>query len=775
MGAAKNNAIIDIKDLKKVVHALRDNWWIIVVFIAFSAIAAYFYSYKLPKIYAAKAQVLLQSSETYTYQQDLFKGLGIYSSYERVANEQRILTSTDLISQTVARLKLDVSYFIVGRIQTKEVFSGTPFQIEAQVYAGGYYEFPFTFKIIDVDRFEIFYEENEQKVIIQHRFGEPIINNNFYFLVSKTNAINKSTIDSFREITYQFVIHNRDNLVYKHKSNISVENLEYTAILEVRMDDENSDRARMFLDTLCNAYISNSLKSRIKVNENTINYIDKQLNEIVSILDSIEDMLDNFKEQKDILNLSKEEDTYYKSLTDYELQNRSFELQLKSIAYLKNYIISNLNKELLPPAMFISNNDAYLTKAINELYNYQVNINSLLFASTEKSTTVKEMEYKIELLRNDILKYLVNTEKAINNKIEAISGEISFYEGMLKGVPGNQRQILNIDRKLQVNEKMYLYLLEKRAETVIAKAGIISDISIIESAHSIGIVKPDMNKIYYSFISVGLLLASIIAFLRTVFFGKIQSIEQLRGLTQLPVIGEVFHSKEAKDSYLIVDDHPRSFVTESFRALRTNLEYLAPDVKRKVILITSNRPSAGKTFCSINLGSILAKGGKRVLLLEMDLHKPKVHSALKLVSDIGLSSVLIGKSAVQDVVIKSPVENLDIILSGPAPPNASELILSSHFQTLLQYARENYEYVVIDTPPLGIISDALVLMKYSDINLFILNTKHGSMEGLHFAHDVVSNNKIGGFAFVLNNVKRGYSKYYYKKYSHGYGSYLQEE
>ena len=775
MAAVKNNAIVDIKDLKKIVHVILDNWWLIVVFIAFSVIAAYFYSYKLPKIYAAKAQVLLKSSETYSYQEGLFQGLGIYSSYERMANEQRILTSTDLISQTVSHLKLDISYFIVGRFNTGEEFSGMPFQIEAKIYTGGYYEFPFDFRIIDTDRFEISYLVNGQQALIQHKFGEPIIKNDFYFLVSKTAAINRSTIDSFKKINYQFVVHNRDNLVYQYKSNISVENLEYTAILQVTMNDESPDRALMFLDTLCKVYINNSLKSRIKVNENTINYIDKQLNEIVFILDSIEDMLDNFKEQKDILNLTKEEDAYYKNLADYELQNRSLALQLSSISYLKNYIISNLNKELLPPAMFIANNDAYLAKAINELYNYQVNINSMLFASTEKSTTVREMEYKIELLRTDILKYLVNTEKAITNKIEAISGEISFYEGMLKGIPGNQRQMLNINRKLQVNEKMYLYLLEKRAETVIAKAGIISDISMIESAHSIGIVKPDMNKIYYSFMSAGLLLAFIIAFLRTVFFEKIQSIEQLREVTHLPVIGEIFHSKEAKDSYLIVDAHPRSFVTESFRAIRTNLDYLAPDVTCKVILITSNRPSAGKTFCSINLATILAKGGKRVLVLELDLHKPKIHSALSLRADIGISSVLIGKSSVQDALIKSPVENMDIILSGPAPPNASELMISNHFPALMEYAREHYDYVVIDTPPMGIISDALVLMKYSDINLFILNTKHGSMEGLQFAHGVVANNKMGGFAFVLNNVEPKYSKYYYKKYADGYGSYLQQE
>ena len=336
--------------------------------------------------------------------------------------------------------------------------------------------------------------------------------------------------------------------------------------------------------------------------------------------------------------------------------------------------------------------------------------------------------------------------------------------------------MLNINRKLGVNEKMYIYLLEKRAETVIARAGIVSDISVIESAHSVGIVKPDLQKTYYTFLSVGMLISLIIAFLRTILFGSIESIEELRELTSLPVVGEVFHTKDAKASYLVVEAHPRSFIAESFRALRTNLEYLAPEAKSKVILISSNRPAAGKTFCSVNLAVILAKGGKKVLLLELDLHKPRIHKALDLSSDLGISSVLIGKCSPAQAILKSSVDNLDVVLSGPTPPNASELILSDNIVGLFEFAKNEYDYVVIDTPPMGIISDAQVLMRHANINLFVINARHGAIEGLQFAHSMVENNKLrGNFAFVLNSVKPKHSRYYYKGYKYSYGeSYVQE-
>lgn len=773
---AKINNIVDIKDIKKILRIFTENWWIILISLILSVVAAYFYSYKLPKIFASKAQVLLKSPDTYSIDEGLFKGLGISNSYERIANEQSILKSNDLIIQTISRLQLDVSYFIVGRIQTKEVFTGNPFHVESQVYNGAFYEFPFTLKIKDVDLFELSYSENGKQVVLESKFGTPIINKNFYLLINETGAINKATIDTFREITYQFVIHNRDNLVSMFNSSINVQNLEYTAILEITMEDESPERAISFLDTLCKVYIGNSLKSRIKVNENTINYIDRQLGQISTIVDSIEGILENFKEDKEILDLTKEQATYYENLTNNEIAKRNLELQEKSMAYLKEYVTSNMNRELRPPSIYIEDNDAYLKKAVSELYNYQIQINNALFTSTENITSVKEVEYKIELLRTDILKYIVSTEQAIKEKKQSIDEEIAHYEELLRGVPRNQREILNINRKLGVNEKMYVYLLEKRAETVIAKAGIISDIIIVESAHPIGIVKPDMKKIYYSFLAAGILISLLIAFSRTILFGKIRSIDELRDLTKLPVVGEVFFTNDAKESYLVVDSHPRSFVTESFRAIRTNLEYLAPGVKSKIILVTSNRPSVGKTFCSINLGSILAKGGKRVLILEMDLHKPKIHSALKLISNTGVSSVLVGKANPTEVIIKSSVENMDVILSGPAPPNASELILSTYLPELLDFARKNYDYVIIDTPPMGLISDALVLMKYSDINLYIINTKHGSMDSLQFAHNSVANNKAGSFAFILNNVKQKKSKYYYKNYSYGYGDtgYLKE-
>ncbi|MBK9764565.1 MAG: hypothetical protein IPO87_14740 [Flavobacteriales bacterium] len=247
----------------------------------------------------------------------------------------------------------------------------------------------------------------------------------------------------------------------------------------------------------------------------------------------------------------------------------------------------------------------------------------------------------MQLNRSNLLIYLTNTRNAIKDKIKDVGTQITDYERMVKGVPANQRGMLNIKRKLNVNEKLYEFLLEKRANTVIARAGIIPQTKVIERARSMGVVRPDKMKILYTFLVGGVLLSMILVFIRVLFYDRVENADQLRSTTHLPVFGEIIASEKAEDNYVVVDSDPKSAITESFRTVRTNLEYLPATVAGKVVMVTSYRPNEGKTFCSVNLGAILAKAGKKVLLLELDLHKPKVAVGLGMHTTTGLSSILV--------------------------------------------------------------------------------------------------------------------------------------
>jgi tyrosine-protein kinase Etk/Wzc len=229
---------------------------------------------------------------------------------------------------------------------------------------------------------------------------------------------------------------------------------------------------------------------------------------------------------------------------------------------------------------------------------------------------------------------------------------------------------------------------------------------------------------------------------------------------------------------VVVDSDPKAAITESFRTVRTNLEYVpGPEHGGKVVLVTSYRPNEGKTFCSVNLSAILAKAGKRVLLLELDLHKPKVAVGLGMSSTTGLSNVLIGRMTWKEAVMTTQFENLDVVLAGPTPPNASELVLSKYLEQLFNEARMEYDYVVVDTPPVGLITDALLMMRHADATLFVINTRFANKDHVNNALEVLGQNAGRNSGFILNGVRMKKSKYYYNtnygygyRYAYGYGS-----
>jgi len=276
----------------------------------------------------------------------------------------------------------------------------------------------------------------------------------------------------------------------------------------------------------------------------------------------------------------------------------------------------------------------------------------------------------------------------------------------------------------------------------------------------------------------GGVLAILVVFIRVLFYDRIENAEQLKELTTYPIFGEIINSEKAEENYVVVDSDPKAAITESFRTVRTNLEYVPVEGDRgKVVLVTSYRPNEGKTFCSVNLTAILAKAGKKVLLLELDLHKPKVATGLGMSSTVGLSTVLIGKATWRQAVMPTQFENFNVILAGPTPPNASELILSKHLQQLFEEASHEYDYVIVDTPPVGLITDALLMVRHADATLFVVNTRFASKDHVNNALEVLQSNTAKNLGFILNGVRIKKSKYYYNtnygygyRYAYGYGT-----
>ena len=575
MAGTKKSAIIDTDDLLQVWRIISKNWYVVVFCLLLAFAVSYFYTYKLSEVYAAKSQILLKNDETYDYQNQLYKGLGYSSYYQDNSNQIRVITSNDIIRKTLSKLKFDVSYYIVGRLKTTEVYNAMPFDVSAQLQDYSLFESPFKFKILSENEFEITYTKGEEQLSQILKFNVPVRTADFVIEITKNGLLNEQTVKSLKGIDYVFKVHDERALIQKYKSSLSVENIENTTILELTVEDGIPSRSVTFLDSLSKVYIDYTAQSQILINKNTLENIDKQLKEVTEILSSIEDDMELYKSGKAVLNLPRQEGEYFDKLIEYDSKKRSLELYLQSLGALEKYIISvadKIDEKLLPPSFYIEPGDDYLRSALTKLYALQMERNDMLFGSTEDNRNINQLDQNVDLLRKNILKYIDNSQKGLINRISDVEQQIASYTGIIKTIPKTQRDLLTIQRKLDVNEKMYVFLLEKRANTIIARAGILPETSIIESAHSMGIVKPNKRKIAYYFMAIGFAVSLLIVFIRMTLFSKIQNIQELKEISNLPILGEIIKSEDAEGDYIVVDKNPKSPNLMKLKSTRKNLK-----------------------------------------------------------------------------------------------------------------------------------------------------------------------------------------------------------
>ena len=771
--------LLSKRDIQKFINSILSFWYLYLLLPVLALGVAKLYTHRMTDIYSVQAQILLKNSEVYDYQSNMLQGLGMnssFNSYDEIESQKRVVKSTNLINESLNRLSLDVNYFIVGRIKTTEVFDYLPFKVSSKLYGANSYRSEFFIQIINDSSFSMRFLVNGEEKQKSYKFGEKILDYGFNFQVARTSQINAKTINILKDLSYMFRIIPRNLLVSNFKRNLEVISLDWTSILEVNIRDHIPARGVRFLDTLAKVYIENTLQTKRDINKNTILFIDKQIANVLGNLEEIELDLENYKENEAILNIGKEEIEYFSQLVKYEARLLEFNAGLNSLISLEKYILNVEQEALLPPSMYILSGDKYLQVSIGEFYNLQIEKSNSLFTKTQQNVGVGQIDKRIERMRKDLLVYIDNSKAAMKEAIKETEGSVKLYETKVRSVPKNQREIFQIKRKLEINEKLYTFLFQRKTETIIAEAGIIAETKVIEKPRSMGVVAPNKERVVLLFVSLGLILALSFSIVRMLFFDRIQSASELNELTSLKVMGQVFQStaNEAEGEHSFILNEPKGLLAESFRILRTNIEFFKGNNNLEAnttILVTSMLPSEGKTFSVLNLAIIFAMAGKKVLLLDLDLHKPRIHKTFGIKNKgEGVSSYLVGRSSFDEIIKPSKIDNLDIGLAGPIPPNASELIMGNSIDELLKLAKENYDYTFIDTPPTSLISDATVLMKKVDLGFFVINQRNATLSSIKVLENMVVESEKNKIALILNGVTKRKMPYYAKyMYSYGYG------
>ncbi|MBW8049694.1 MAG: polysaccharide biosynthesis tyrosine autokinase [Cytophagales bacterium] len=776
-------------DIKALFFKFYRHWHYFVIAILVALSTAFIIIRYSERIYKVSATVLIRDeSNTSLGAENLMEELELFSRRTNLENEIGVLRSYNMINNAISKLDFDVSYFSEGRIRSVQRYKDFPFRVELDSTSSQLIDVRFYLKSLSNGKYQIkakqddilvydrvdnkVFRKKDEEVNINKTFNfyQPFKSENLAFTIYPQQVTNAHYKKSDK---FYFVINDLDKVVEDYRNKITIESINRNAsILELTVEGPVVEKEIDFINKLAEVYIGSGLDEKNQIAINTINFIDDQLTGIIESLQRTEKELELFRATNKIMDLSYAATNAFDKLEELESQRGIFILKTKYYEYILDYLENDNDIYQIVAPSAVGIDDPLLNNLIGELSKFNAEKNALSYSAKEKNPYLKVLGLKIESTKRSLVENINNLINSTKISVSDIDDRIAVIENSINRLPNTERRLVNIQRQFNLNDNIYTYLLEKRAEAGIAKASNTPDNRIVDNARVAGKgpVSPSIPLFFTVALVSAFIFPTIYIILKDILNDKIIDKKDLEDNTKIPILGAVGHSATGRAG--IVIENPKSAIAESFRSLRINLQYLAAGKDKKVIAIISSISEEGKTFCAINLASILAFSGKKILLFGTDLRKPKIHDDFNIDNKIGLTTYLIGKCSVADMTQSSKVENLDIITSGPIPPNPAELLGIPPMDELMKQLKSRYDYIVLDTPPIGLVSDYFVLMKYVDVNIYIVRHNYTNKNLLSKINDLYDSGRINNLSIIINDIKPvgiGYGYGYRYGYGYGYG------
>jgi tyrosine-protein kinase Etk/Wzc len=722
---------------------------------------------------------------------DIFQSFGLFNSKENIDNELELLKSFSLIKKVITETNLKVTYYSYRNSPMAELLAKSPLVRKTELYTQSPIEVivdpsvpqatNVTFHVVILNDNEYTIDTDGENVALYNyiddqivsyvdrltfrqrfKFGDEIKTRYFNFKVQKTKYFKK---DFTNDVNLCFYLNNINYLTLLFQAAVKTETItERATIVKISVTGTNPYMIIDFLNNLTSAYLGKSLEKKNKTALSTIDFIDSQISEVADSLNYAESNLKTFRSAQGVMDLNFQGQQVFEQLGKLENDRAVIQVQKKYYESLNNYLATNseVSDVMAPSSMNVV--DPILNGLISQLIMLNSERVSLLKNSgNQQNLYLSDINIRIENTKKTIKETVKNTLSTLSMSLNEINYRMNRASGQISQMPKTELQLRGIERKFKLSDAMYTFLLQKRSEAQIARASSMPDYEVVDSAILAvsNVVSPKNALNYMVALVLALLIPSLIIFLADFLNNTITDPEEVESITKYPVLGRIFHNLHR--AKLIVNDHPNSSVTESFRAVRTNFQFFSEGGKRQVLLITSATSGEGKTFCSINLASVFALNGHRTVLLEFDLRRPKIHQEFGSSNIIGISSFLIDKANIEDIILPTHIENLDMISAGPAAPNPAELIGSERTGELIDKLKEMYDYIIIDSAPAGILTETMLLMKYSDLNIFVARMEKTIREGFKNTIKSLESNNISNVTILINdlNVKRDSYKYGY--------------
>jgi len=759
------NTELDIILLLKI---FKRNLFLFIAIITICVVVSFVYlRYTIP-IY--QSQLVLQVGSENTANKVL--QVDNFSQKEDIAKDVELLKSKLLFKRALSKLQLKVSYYNQGNFLNNELYVGSPMKVNYAIKDSSIVGIPFFIEITKNNKFNLF--ENET-LLGEFEVDTPIK------LKQVDLKIQIDEYESLKDVKNNkmlFVINNIDDLTSRYISQLNIFPLNPSAkTINISFQDNNSTKAKDIVTSLANEYILYDLEERSKSSKKVIEFLDDQLDKYYNRVKLSENKIQDFQSNNKIGNPQEFSSIYLDRLNRFENQLIDIDFQRNVLTEISKSVSGKLNTidvYNLMPTLTGTEYEASISALITNLQGLLVQKQNLLGEVTVSSEASKSLDRKIEIQKEVLFATISSLVVKLAARRKEVSRRVEEIQSKYLNVPANELEYARLQRVLSIDEKFFTLLMEKRTEYSISEAGFVPQHTILDKAVVSSIpIFPNKKIILATGILLGIVISLLLLILKYVFKNTISSIDEINRYahSSAAFLGNIpIYSNEIPVSQLVIDKEPKSVIAEAFRSVRSNLQFISNDENKKIIAITSTISGEGKTFCAINLAGIIALSGKKVVIIDLDMRRPKIHIGFGVKNTCGMSTLLINRNTIEECIHHSELENLDFITSGPIPPNPAELIISGELEKVIEKLKKSYDYIMIDNPPIGLVSDAMETLKKADYPIYVFKNEYSRKNFINNIDKLILENGIKKLSIILNAVdfKDKYYSYGYN-YSYNYG------
>lgn len=783
-------------DYKEIIFKVFRYKYYFVVTVFFAMAMAFVFNKYSSRKYYNRASLLIKEESRGSFMggEDIMQGFDLFGGVSNVENELSILKSFSVVNEAVQALNMEVSYYTEEPMfpldflpfQTvNELYDNSPMKVimdQTHLQPVG---LRFYVDVINDSTYKLKTQGSEiaiynyitnnivaykDSISFQdiYKFGETVSNDNYSFSVHLKDNYSRA---KFKDKDLFFTFNNLNGLTAMYQAMVSVATTTTTSsVVLVSLSGSHPKKITDFINALTAVYLEQNLEKKNLIAFNTVKFIDSRISDIADSLMFAESKLQNFRSSNQVMNISFQGQKLYEKMNSLENDRARINIRKQYYDYILEYFEKNreINDLIAPSTMEVQ--DPGLNEMIGQLIEKSNERMSLLQQGSGKNLFLNDIEVAINNLKSSIVETIKFNYNSTEIALKDIESRVDKLNTQISSLPRTERELIGMERQFKLNDAIYTFLLQKRAEAQIAQASNSSDYEVIDTAQyfKASMVSPKSQLNYIIAIFLGLFFPFVFIIVRDFLNNKIAEIKDVEGITNRPIVGQVLHNKFKSSA--IIRDFPKSPLADSFRAIRTNLRFFARGNDKMVILITSSMSGEGKSFCSVNIASVYALLGKKTCLIGFDLRRPALFKDFGLNNEKGVSSYLIESAKLDDIVQKTQIKNLDLISAGPVPPNPVELIASDRTTQLFEDLRAKYDYVIIDSSPIGAVTDSFLLFSHADINLFTIRHNVSLKDAVKSNLKNIELKKINNVSIIINDVKMKKNAYGYAYQSNYYSS-----